>query len=39
MKLNLTTVFGFKLQLTVLFKDTTNREFTLIGIALIKEVI
>lgn len=37
MKINITTIFGFKLQLTVFYKDTVNRESTLIGLALIKQ--
>ena len=36
MNFNLTTLFGFKLQLTICFYDAPNDEFTLAGINLIK---
>lgn len=36
MNFNLTTIFGFKLQLTVGFYDNANKEFTAIGINLVK---
>lgn len=36
MNFNLTTIFGFKLQLTVGFYDKANKEFTAIGINLVK---
>lgn len=37
MNFNLTTIFGFSLQLTVGFYDEKNKEFTAIGINLIKK--
>lgn len=36
MKFNLTTIFGFKLQLTIGYYDNTNKEFTALGINLVK---
>ena len=36
MNFNLTTIFGFKLQLSVGYYDKANKEFTAIGINLIK---
>lgn len=38
MNFNLTTLFGFSLQLTVGFYDQYNNEFTLIGLNLLKKV-
>lgn len=37
MNFNLTTVFGFKLQLTIGYYDNANKEFTAIGINLIRQ--
>lgn len=37
MNFNLTTIFGFKLQLTIGFYDNANKEFTALGINLIKK--
>lgn len=37
MNFNLTTLFGFKLQLTVCYYDELNDEFTLCGINLLKK--
>lgn len=36
MNFNLTTIFGFKLQLTVGYYDAANKEFTAFGINLVK---
>lgn len=36
MNFNLTTIFGFKLQLSVGYYDKLNKEFTAIGINLVK---
>ncbi len=36
MNFNLTTIFGFKLQLSVGYYDKNNKEFTALGINLIK---
>lgn len=36
MNFNLTTIFGFKLQLTVGYYDSLNKEFTALGINLVK---
>jgi hypothetical protein len=38
MKINLTTIFGFKLQLTAFFMDYKTGEFTLLGLDLIKQL-
>lgn len=38
MNFNLTTIFGFKLQLSIGYYDKANKEFTAIGINLIKGV-
>lgn len=38
MKINLTTIFGFKLQLTAFYHDYSTGEFTLLGLNLLKEV-
>lgn len=38
MKINLTTIFGFKLQLTAFFHNYRTGEFTLLGLDLIKEL-
>lgn len=37
MNFNLTTIFGFKLQLSVGYYDKANKEFTAIGINLVKK--
>lgn len=37
MNFNLTTIFGFKLQLSVGYYDKNNKEFTAIGINLVKK--
>lgn len=37
MNFNLTTIFGFKLQLTVGYYDNNCDEFTMLGINLIKK--
>ncbi len=37
MNINLTTILGFKLQLTVGYYDTNCDEFTMLGINLIKK--
>lgn len=37
MNFNLTTIFGFKLQLSVGYYDKANKEFTAIGINLVKQ--
>ena len=36
MNFNLTTIFGFKLQLSVGYYDKANKEFTALGLNLIK---
>lgn len=36
MNINLTTIFGFKLQLSIGYYDKANKEFTAIGINLVK---
>lgn len=36
MNFNLTTIFGFKLQLTVGYYDRANKEFTALGVNLVK---
>ncbi len=36
MNFNLTTILGFKLQLSVGYYDNKNKEFTAIGINLVK---
>lgn len=38
MNINLTTIFGFKLQLTVGYYDKKNKEYTAIGINLVKNM-
>lgn len=38
MNFNLTTLFGFSLQLTVAYYDQNCKEFTALGINLIKHV-
>lgn len=37
MNFNLTTIFGFKLQLTICYYESKTDEFTLAGINLIKK--
>lgn len=37
MNFNLTTIFGFKLQLSVGYYDKANKEFTAVGINLVKQ--
>lgn len=37
MNFNLTTIFGYSLQLTVFFYDEKNDEFTFAGVNLIKK--
>ena len=36
MNFNITTIFGFKLQLTIGYYDDANKEFTAVGINLVK---
>lgn len=38
MNFNLTTIFGFSLQVTLGYYDQANKEFTLAGINLIKKI-
>lgn len=38
MKINLTKIFGFKLQLTAFFMDYKTGKFTLLGLDLIKKL-
>lgn len=37
MNFNLTTIFGFSLQVTIGYYDQYNKEFTLAGINLVKK--
>ena len=38
MNINLTTIFGFKLQLTVAYYEPATKEFTALGINLIRNM-
>lgn len=38
MNFNLTTIFGFKLQFTIGYYEPKTKEFTAIGLNLVKEV-
>jgi hypothetical protein len=38
MNFNITTIFGFKLQLTVAYYEPATKEFTALGINLIKNM-
>ncbi|UPW41368.1 hypothetical protein [Dipodfec virus UA06Rod_22] len=38
MNFNLTTIFGFAVQVTIGYYDSANKEFTLCGLNLIKKM-